>query len=451
MTGHDPRRPRRRPDRRLCAAVGAVLMLVAAGVVIYYPRYSYEELPGRCDRNTLVVAGGTDVSLNNQRRALIRRWNADHPRTPAVLQEIDPSTDLQHSQLKAVGDSASCAYDVLILDNPRTAEFAENDRLLPLEPPPDAGDFFPAALRTGRHGGVQYALPFNLDVGLLYHRRDRPPPATWADLYRTGFTTQLRGDYEGLTVNALEAVWNDGAADRLTGGDRPDRRRLRDQVFPALLRLSGRVAASEPLRRSRGFDEQASIAAFASGDVPMRNWPYAYPTLATEPRMREGGRLTYSVTALPGRTVLGGQNLAVSARSPHPGEATRLVHFLTSRDSQRLLFSCGGFAPVRHSALGLQPGRDDPAAVAVPPCSRLPGTTAVRGEPDIPDRAQLAELGRAVLGSLARAQPRPHTPHYTTFTETFRGCVNAIMRGRGDADRFATAVAESLDGRAASC
>ena len=44
------------------------------------------------------------------------------------------------------------------------------------------------------------------------------------------------------------------------------------------------------------------------------------------------------------------------------------------------------------------------------------------------------------------------TPHYSTFTGTFRGCVQKIFDGAGtDAESFARAVERSLDGRTASC
>ena len=67
-------------------------------------------------------------------------------------------------------------------------------------------------------------------------------------------------------------------------------------------------------------------------------------------------------------------------------------------------------------------------------------------------QAQLTQLGRAVVTALGRADPRPVTPHYSTFTSTFRGCVQKIFDRAGtDAESFARAVDRSLDGRTASC
>lgn len=438
----------------VAAAAGAALVLAAWLVAVLWPDASYPAMKAGCDRAELFVAGGTDVSLKNQRRALIRQWNEGRypdgrPHPHATLVEVAESTDLQHSQIKAVEESGGCAYDVLIMDNTWTAQFADAGYLRPLEGIDDLDDFFPAALRTGEWDGEQYAVPFNVDVGLLYYREGVTPPSAWPGLAQSEVATQL-ADYEGLTVNALEAVWNDGGAGRLTGEARPSEDDLRTKVYPALSRLAARVHG--PLAASRRYGELQSIEAFASGTRLMRNWPYAFSALASEPRMRDGARLRFGVTALPGSTVLGGQNLAVSKHSPNPDAAADLVEFLSGTGSQRLLFSCGGFAPGRYSALGLSPGRHSPADVRAAACSSLTGQPPGPGEVETPDQAQLTQLGRAVVTALGRARPRPVTPHYSTFTGTFRGCVQKIFDGAGtDAESFARAVERSLDGRTASC
>ncbi|MGI5202529.1 extracellular solute-binding protein [Spirillospora sp. CA-108201] len=441
----------------LSAAGGAAAALVCAEVLAFWPGSSYRALTPHCDRSELVVAGGTDVSLNSQRRRLIQKWNEDRRNPHATLVEISESTDSQHSQIKAMQESRGCGYDVLVMDNTWTAEFAAGGYLRPLDDIGERSDFFPAALETGKWQGKQYAVPFNVDVGLLYRRDGAQAPRDWPHLLGSGTAMQL-DDYEGLTVNALEAVWNDGGGGLLTGERRPDEKALRAKVFPALKRLAARAPDPQPAARthgpltaSRSYDEQMSMEAFTSGTPLMRNWPYAFSTLATEPGMRDGTRLRYGVTALPGRTVLGGQNLAVSKYSPNPDDALRLVKELSGTESQKQLFSCGGFAPGRYSALGLASGQHAAADVQAQNCSALTGERLDPGDVEL-DQAQLTELGTAVVNALDRARPRPVTPHYSTFTGTFRACVQKLFDQTGtDARTFARAVERSLDGRTASC
>ncbi|MCP2339509.1 extracellular solute-binding protein [Actinomadura rupiterrae] len=439
----------------LFASVGALAVLAAALVSQIHPSVPYHALAADCGRDDLVIAGGTDVSLKAQRRALVKQWNASsypdgRPHRHARLVEVSDSTDLQHSQLAAVAQSGGCGYDVLIMDNTWTAQFAQAGYLKELDGLSDKADIIPAALRTGQWQGKQYAVPFNLDVGLLYYREGTTPPANWSDLLDQGYDAQL-ADYEGLTVNVLEDVWSDGAADVLTGNARADEKALKNRVFPAISRLAPRVQG--PLKASRQFQEQDAINAFASGDKLMRNWPYAFSSLATEPRMRASGdRLLFHVAALPGYTVLGGQNLAVSAHSPNPGPSADLVRFLSGTDAQRQLFSCGGFAPARYSALGLTPDRHAPGDVQAKSCSTLMGRPPAPGDPDLPNQQQLTELGQAIVTALGRARPRPVTEHYPTFSATFRECASKIFDGTtADAGTFAHDVAEALKGRPSSC
>jgi multiple sugar transport system substrate-binding protein len=83
--------------------------------------------------------------------------------------------------------------DVLNLDVIWTPEFAAAGWILPLddflaEESLDCADFLPAGLACSRYRGKLFALPWYVDAGLLYYRRDLydalglPPPRTFSDL-----------------------------------------------------------------------------------------------------------------------------------------------------------------------------------------------------------------------------------------------------------------------------
>ena len=57
--------------------------------------------------------------------------------------------------------------------------------------------------------------------------------------------------------------------------------------------------------------------------------------------------MPFDVARIPGRSVLGGQNLAIAANSDQPRAAQELIEFLTSARSQQILFERGGFAATR--------------------------------------------------------------------------------------------------------
>ncbi|MEK8143383.1 hypothetical protein NKH18_18545 [Streptomyces sp. M10(2022)] len=74
----------------------------------------------------------------------------------------------------------------------------------------------------------------------------------------------------------------------------------------------------------------------------------------------------YSVNRLPGASVLGGQNLAVTADSSRADDARALISFLTSRESERCLLDAGfaatGPPPTATRPCAAGPGRRRPTA-----------------------------------------------------------------------------------------
>src|SRR5919206_203115 len=86
--------------------------------------------------------------------------------------------------------------------------------------------FLPPVVDTARYDGRLYAVPYVTNAGLLLYRKDIldkegvPPPRTWAELEHDaktiapkygieGYAGQFL-PYEGLTVNAAEAVYSAG-------------------------------------------------------------------------------------------------------------------------------------------------------------------------------------------------------------------------------------------------
>ncbi|MFL6056873.1 MAG: extracellular solute-binding protein [Actinoallomurus sp.] len=428
--------------RRHRTAMLAGLVFGIAAVLV--PLAPWNDSAGRtaCPGHAgIVVAGGTDVSAGGERQALIREWNTAHQDDPdlqARLVEISSLADSQRAQLAATSEARSCDYDVLELDAPWTAEFAQEKAIIPFPLPHGWDNDFLRELRQSVtwHNRV-YALPFNADVGLLYYWEDarRQPPVGLPDLlgeaaeaarghgFPAGYSVQL-ADYEGGTVNALELIWG-------FGGDVVQDDRVVIDAYAAQVRSALTAVHANLPPGGAGIDrttadatEASSIQAFERRQVAfMRNWPYAFRTLAADPRMRAGGHLRFAVSPLPGASVLGGQNLAISAYSRKQEQARRLIEFLTDRDAQSKLFSCGGFAPTRESAYR-----------APQLCA---GSSSPKEQPF--SQADLAQLATQIRNAIASARPRPVTPAYQEFSEVFRRCFRAAAFQSADVDYAALA------------
>jgi len=416
--------------------LGGVLLLVLINSV-----HGVLDRPAPLEPGDLMILSGTDRSVGQQRQALVDRWNAKHPRNHARIVTLPDSADLQHSAMISQAQQSRAQVDVYNLDVTWTAEFAAAGYIREFGDT-DTRGFLAAPLTTCRFGGKLWALPFNTDAGLLYYRTDifgkddtgvlaqRPPssqdmvtiaakakPVPGPTL-KAGYATQLKR-YEGLTVNALEAIWAVGGEvvsddGRVTVD--PDKVR---QALAPLAQGSKTVGTAPPsvLPDSDQNDEQATAEAFASGEVAlMRNWPVWYGRL---PQLSNGFDISSRFSVKPiNHSVLGGQNLAVAADSTHPAAAKALVEFLTSDANERALFGLGG----------------------------LPATRAnVYRDRDVNTRQPYAPV---LFTAVSEARPRPVTTHYPLFSDTFQDVVDKALHHDGQLpDDALRRLTNALNGR----
>ena len=359
---------RRGPWARL-----AILLLTAAVLV-----------PRQAGAETLTLAcSAVGVELEMCRTGA-DAWAAETGHSVEIVSVPNGANDRLALYQQILG-AGSDAIDVLQIDVIWPGILG--DHFVDLMPHLDAAtraSHLPAALANNTVDGRLVALPWFIDVGLLYYRSDlldtygRPVPATWAELAETatliqagerdagndrfwGVVFQGRA-YEGLTCNALEWVASHGGRfvgtdGAITAAEAP--------VVTALSTVSGWVGAIAP-PGVLNYDEEGARAVFQAGDAAfMRNWPYAWP-LANAAGSLIAGRV--GVAPLPRggdggapAATLGGQQLAVSRYSAHPDLAVDLVRHLTDLEEQRRRAIEAGFNPT-HAAL-----YDDPDVVAATP------------------------------------------------------------------------------------
>jgi multiple sugar transport system substrate-binding protein len=408
-----------RPARTLLfgVALGVVAMSLLIGLrPLLTPDDNADLEPGE-----LVVLSGADDSVGHQRQRLIDEWNHTHQDNPARLEDLSSEADQQHSEMVARAQSGSSGVDVYNLDVTWVAEFAAAHFIQPLPDTVSTVGFLPEPLATCKFDGKLWALPFNTDAGLLFYRTDlvstgslpRQLPPSETDIQRLAtaasgqpkawYVGQL-SHYEGLTVNALEAIWAAGG-DVVDGDDHVviDSGQAKaglQQLARGLVGSDNRPPAVLP--DSTKFIERDSTEAFRSGAVAlMRNWPVAYGQLKNDSDRRNGGRSdvasNFAVTQLPGPSVLGGQNLAVSNDTDKPRAARELVKFLTSESSERTLFGDGGLPATRAATY------DDTAVRAARP------------------------YAGALLAAVHNARPRPMTTHYALFSSVFQDVVSEAL------------------------
>lgn len=351
-------------------------------------------------------------------RALLADFERDNPDVQVVTEPLPNASDVVHQFFLTALEGGARDFDVFVVDVVWVPEFARAGWLADLSttfaPTALRERFLPGAAEAVLYEGKTWAVPWYVDVGVLYYRSDlfAQAPRTQAELaemaasavkggkVKNGYVWQGR-QYEGLVCNAYEAIWGHGGSTMKDGRlllDTPEsragleylRRLLDTRVSPA----SVTSMAEEEARRV--FQE--GNAAF------MRNWPYAYAEAQRDGSPIKGKVGMVALPSLggePGSGALGGYQLALNAHTPswRREAATKLIAHLTSDAAAEVL--------------AVSYGRNPP--------SRAPyAASRVVSE---------APLVARLLPIVERARPRPVSPYYPMISDTLQGEFSAAVSG----------------------
>ena len=275
--------------------------------------------------------------------------------------------------------------------------------------------------------GRLVAMPWFIDAGLLYYRRDLlakynlKPPKTWDDLVQAAKTVQdgerAAGNskmwgyvwqgraYEGLTCDGLEWLISYGAGTivDVSGGVTV----RNSQAVKALEMAASWVGTISP-EAVLTYGEEESRKMFHEGNaVFMRNWPYAW-SLAQAADSPVKGKV--GITVLPMGTgrgarfaaTLGGQQLAVSKYSKNAALAADLVMYMTSAEVQKERAIKGSFNPTLWPLYG-----DRDVLKAAPFMGELYGVFAFAvGRPATPTGPRYNQVSQAFWNTLHQVLSR---------------------------------------------
>ena len=297
------------------------------------------------DPHVLTFAGSAVGAEAVAIRRQLDRFHAAHPSIRIDLRVTPDAADERHQLFVQWLNAYAPDPDVLQLDVVWTSEFAAAGWILDLDRfHAPTGDFFPAAVAANRWNGTLYALPWFVDVGMLYWRTDlmSDPPIDLADLERlaaraTGqqglpFGLVWQGArYEGLITVFLEYLGAFGGS-ILDGRGRV--------VVDSEAAVAALTAMRDEIYRTRivpqavlTWQEEQVRFAFQNGQAAfMRNWPYAYGLLEEPSQSRVAGR--FAIAPMPGgpggapTAALGGSVLAINAHSGDREAAYLLIDYL---------------------------------------------------------------------------------------------------------------------------
>ncbi len=369
---------------------------------------------------TIVFKHGKIAGDPAQFRKLLDLFERENPGIRVQDETLPASTDEQHQFYAINLDSHSADFDVLSLDVIWVPEFARAGWLSDMTGVLAAGEeqaFFPGPIEAVTYKGRLYAVPWYIDVGLLYYRSDllkkynRYVPKTWQELVQTaqaitaeerdlyGFIWQGK-QYEGLVCNVLEFIWsNEGAVFEHGSLNIDSPRNIEALGF--MRDLIARYGVTPPLVTTS--IEETTRHLFGDGRALfLRNWPYAWNIFEREGSAVKGKVGIAALPSVPGNpsaSALGGWQLGVNRYSHHQKEAETLVRYLISPAAQKTLALTIGYEPT------LKALYKDPVLM--------------REQPFV------TSLYRIFMTT----RPRPVTPYYPMITQVLQPEFSAVITG----------------------
>ena len=306
-------------------------------------------------------------------RQVVDEYNASQSKIKVNYRELPPpasSTEV-HQQLVQSLARKDDSLDVFTQDIIWIAEFAGAGWTLPLDDYIDASEranYFPGLIKGCTWDGKLTALPWWVDSGMLYYRKDLldsaglQVPTTWDELTTSAKTLQSSGkaqfgflwqgkQAEVLVCDLVEFVGSAGGAILSADGktvqiaDAPAQKAVQFMVDTM------NVSKISP-RDLLSWDEEPSRRPFTSGQAAfLRNWSYIYGVCQNPQESKVVDKVGVApLPAFSGGTsaaCLGGYQLGVNAASTKKEAAIEFAKWMSSPATQLKLATGMGLAPTR--------------------------------------------------------------------------------------------------------
>ena len=275
---------------------------------------------------------------------------------------------------------------------------------------PDASEFFPGQFASGQYKGQQYAIPWFINAEGLYYRTDliKTPPTTVSELVADAKAAMSKdkslkeglafeGDkYEGA-VTAFQSFGGQLSSTSLANIDNPAN-------VAALKLMSDSIHAYHIAPQAVSTWEEGQVqAAWQSGQTPFAlNWPYLFQLSEANGSNLAGktGWIPFpSASGGAPQASLGGDDLAINAKSTHQAAAWKFIQFLASTSAQVARAISAGDPPAVQSAY-------TPALLA---------------------KAPYYKQEQVVF---KYATPRPVSPVYTEISSQLQTMISSVLSGQ---------------------
>lgn len=358
-------------------------------------------------------------------QAAVAAFEKANPNIKVSILNLSPVSDVALQQLEQRFISGASTPDVITSDVVWPATFARPGWILNLAKfHPNASEFFSGQYSSGAYKGQQYAIPWFINAEGLYYRTDliKTPPTTVSALVADAKAAMAKdkslkeglafeGDkYEGA-VTAFQDFGGNLASSSLSNINNPAN-------VAALKLMSDAIHTFKIAPQAVSTWEEGQVqAAWQSGQTPFAlNWPYLFQLSEAKGSNLAGKTGWVPFPNASGGTPqasLGGDDLAINAKSTHQAAAWKFIQFLTS--------------PSVQIARAISAGD--------PPSVQAAYTSALFSQAPFYKQEQLV---------FKFATPRPVSPVYTQISSQLQTMISSVLSGQATASAALAATAPTV-------
>jgi multiple sugar transport system substrate-binding protein len=329
---------RRRPAGAAALAVAVGLLAAGCGSSSSTPKKSVSATT----KQTITFAESGLGTEGQQTQKAINAFEQANPNIKVQIQVLSPDSTTYLQQLEHAFIAGSSTPDVLESDVTYPAKFAQAGWVMPLSKfSPNTGQFFPSEMAAGTYKGTVYAIPWFDNPEGLFYRTDliKTPPTSPAQVVADAKAAMAK-DHQLKEGLAFEGAKYEGAITSFL---------TVDSAFGGKLTLSsvaspGNIAALKWLHDAIYVNKIApqAVTGWQEGQV-QQEFTSGYAAFAidypfVESVAASGGPAKGHVGYIPfppepgGKpaAALGGEMLAINAKSAHSAAAWKLIQYLTS-------------------------------------------------------------------------------------------------------------------------
>jgi len=332
-----------RADPRTLTAVAAVAVVALAVAGCSSSSSSTSNQVAASAKQTIVFATAGLGTEGTATKAAITGFEKLHPNITVSILNLSSNSTVAQQQEEHYFLAGSSTPDVVYTDVIWPPTFARSGWLANLNKfHPTASQFFPGQWATAQYNGGVYAIPWFINAEGLYYRTDliKTPPTTISQLVTDAKQAMATdhslkeglafegANYEG-SVTAFQSFGAQIGASNLSNINTPANVSALTFMYDAI--HTYKIAPSA----ATAWQEPNVQAAWQAGQAPFAlNWPYLFQLSEAKGSSLAGKTGWIPFPSSAPQASLGGDDLAINAKSTHQAAAYEFIQYLDSPAAQ---------------------------------------------------------------------------------------------------------------------